>query len=62
MEKQEECEHEFELRKSGYSYEKDSGRVYWFGRVKCKKCEKTKVIKQFNLNIRGNYEKICTSW
>jgi len=56
------CEHEFELKKSGYSYAKDTGRVYWFGRVKCKKCGKPKVIKQFDLNVRGDYEKECTSW
>jgi len=50
MIKQEECEHEFEVVKSGYSYEKESGRVFRFERNKCKKCGKGKTDKQFNLN------------
>lgn len=53
-EKKYECEHEFEILKSGYSYEKESGRVYRFTRRKCKKCGKVKVAKQFDLNERGN--------
>jgi len=54
MKKPEKCGHEYEVVKSGYSYEKESGRVYRFERVKCKKCGKAKVIKQFNLNAGGD--------
>ena len=44
------CEHEFEMIKSGYSYDHyDSGNVYKFEKHKCKKCGKIKNIKYYDL-------------
>jgi hypothetical protein len=49
-EEHEECEHEFEIIKSGYSYDHyDSGNVYKFEKHKCKKCGKIKNIKYYDL-------------
>lgn len=44
------CDHEFEVVSDGYSYNKDSGRVYKFFRKKCKKCQKVKIFKKYDLN------------
>jgi hypothetical protein len=49
MKKQEECEHEYEFNKSGYSYDQESGSVYKFEKTKCKKCGKVKIHKLFDL-------------
>lgn len=51
-----ECEHEYELCRSSYSYEKDTGRVYKIFKKKCKKCGKVRNFKQFNLNERFEEE------
>ena len=47
--KHEECVHEEELFKTGYSYDHDSGKVYRFEKNKCRKCGKVKKIKQYDL-------------
>lgn len=40
-----ECDHEYEVISSRYTYEKDTGQVYKIWRNQCKKCGKVKNIK-----------------
>lgn len=46
MKKQSECEHEYEIVKTGFSYNPKTGRVYRFEKTKCKKCGKIITAKQ----------------
>jgi uncharacterized OB-fold protein len=47
----EECEHEYELLRSAYSYDPDTGKVYKILKKKCKKCGKVRNFKQYDLNV-----------
>ena len=48
-ESREGCVHEFELFRTGYSYDHDNGKVYRYEKSKCKKCGKVKIFQQFDL-------------